>query len=68
MLTEKEQILSEAVRKFPILYDKKDRCFKDKNKKKLAWEDVAKEANLKNGKKNLFSRMNLYWCQICLEY
>ena len=33
----KEEIISEVVRKYPILYDKSDRFFKEKGKKKLAW-------------------------------
>lgn len=35
--------------KIPVLNHKQDKSFKDKNKKKLAWEDVAKEANLLDG-------------------
>ena len=31
--------------KIPFLYNKTDKYFKDKVKKQLAWEDVAKEAN-----------------------
>ena len=50
MATEKEQQLTEAVRKFPVWYDKQDQFFKDRNKKKLAWDDVAKETELGNGK------------------
>ena len=46
----KEEIISEAVRKYPILYDKSDRFFKEKDKKKLAWQDVANVANIVNGK------------------
>ena len=46
----KEEIISEAVRKYPILYDKSDRFFKEKDKKKLAWQDVANVANIANGK------------------
>ena len=42
--------MCEAVRKFSVLYDKQDKYFKDKNKKKLAWEGVAKEADLVSGK------------------
>ena len=38
-----EEKLAEAVTKFPILYDKSCRDFKDNSKKKLAWEDVAKQ-------------------------
>ena len=50
MAAQQEERLSEAVRKYPILYDKADTYFKDKAKKQLAWEDVAKEANMENGK------------------
>ena len=50
MATESEQKLAEAVRKYPVLYDKQDKYFKDRNKKKLAWEDVAKEMDLESGK------------------
>ena len=50
MAAQQEERLSEAVRKYPVLYDKADRYFKDKAKKQLAGEDVAKEANLENRK------------------
>ena len=50
MTTESDQKLCEAVRKFSVLYDKQEKYFKDQNKKKLVWEDVAKEADLVNGK------------------
>ena len=33
MATENEQKLAEAVRKYPVLYDKQDKYFKDKKKK-----------------------------------
>lgn len=46
----KEEILSEAVRKYPVLYDKSDRFFKENNKKRLAWQDGANVANIGNGK------------------
>ena len=46
----KEEIISEAVGKYPILYVKSDRFFKEKDKKKLAWQDVANVANIANGK------------------
>ena len=49
MAAQQEERLSEAVRKYPVLYDKADRYFKNKAKKQLAWEDVTKEANLENG-------------------
>ena len=44
-----DEKLAEAVPKYPVLYDKMDKCFKDRNKKLLAWEDVAREANFENG-------------------
>ena len=50
MAVQEEEPLSEAVRKYPVLYDKADRYFKDKVKKQLALEDVAKEAKPENGK------------------
>ena len=46
-----EEKLAEAVRKYTVLYDKSDKFFKDRNKKLLAWADVAKEANFTNGKR-----------------
>ena len=36
MAVQQEERLSEAVRKYPVLYDKADRYFKDKAKKQLA--------------------------------
>ena len=42
--------LAEAVRQFPVLYDKSCRDFKDNSKKKrLAWDDVAKRVGLQTG-------------------
>ena len=41
--------LAEAVRQFPVLYDKSCRDFKDNSKKRLAWEDVAKQVGLQTG-------------------
>lgn len=52
MATESEERLAEAVRKYPVLYDKQDKYYRDRNKKKLAWKDVANEMNAENG--NLF--------------
>ena len=56
MAAQQEERLSEAMRKYPVLYDKTDRYFKDKAKKQLAREDVAKEANLESGKFHLKSK------------
>lgn len=36
-----DEELSEAVSQFLVLYDKSCKYFKDKNKKRLAWQDVA---------------------------
>ena len=41
-----EEKLSEAVRKYPVLYDKASSHFKDKREKKLAWDDVTRETGL----------------------
>ena len=40
--------LSEAVSKFPVQY-KSDKFLEDRNKKLLAREDVAQEANFEDG-------------------
>ena len=45
MAAQQEERLSEAVRKYPFLYNKTDKYFKDKAKKQLAWEEMAKKAN-----------------------
>ena len=45
-----DEKLAEAVRSYPVLYDKNDLNFKDKNKKNLAWEDVAKTVGVNSGK------------------
>ena len=50
MATQINEKLAESVRNYPCLYDKKSSDFKDKNKKALAWSDVAKEVGLQNGK------------------
>ena len=45
-----EERLSEAVRKYPCLYDKKSADFKNKDIKQRCWNDVAKEAEISDGK------------------
>ena len=47
--------LAEAVRSYPVLYDKNDLNFKDKNKKILAWDDVAKTVGLDSGKSQVLT-------------
>ena len=44
-----EEKLAETVRQFPVLYDKSCRDFKDNNKIRFAWEDVAKQVGLQTG-------------------
>ena len=44
-----EEKLAEAERQFLVLYDKSCKDFKDNNKKRLAWDDVAKQAGLQTG-------------------
>ena len=38
-----EENLTEAVRQFPVFYDKSCRDCKGNSKKRLAWDDVAKQ-------------------------
>ena len=44
-----EEKLAEAVRQFPVLYNKSCRDFNDNSKKRLAWDDVAKQVGLQTG-------------------
>ena len=46
-----EEKLAELVRKFPALYNKSVKEFKDNNITSLIWKKIAKEMNLKTGKK-----------------
>ena len=41
-----DERVAEGVRRFPVLYDKSCKDFKDANKKKNAREEVAKQAGL----------------------
>ena len=45
-----DEKLAEAVRNFPVLYDKSNCDFKDKTKKDNAWRDVALAAGLPAGR------------------
>ena len=45
-----DERLSDSVRKYPILYDKSLKDFKDKHKKNNAWSKVAKELGVSSGK------------------
>ena len=46
MSRETEERLNEAVKKYPALYDKTLVDFRDKRKKSLTWDNVAKETSL----------------------
>ena len=48
-----DEKLAETVRNFPILYDKESKDFKDKKKKDLVWNDVAKEVGFPSGTKTI---------------
>ena len=41
-MADKEELLSETVRRYPVLHDQSHHNFKDKNKKRVASDDVAK--------------------------
>ncbi|KAL9958745.1 hypothetical protein ACROYT_G035801 [Oculina patagonica] len=51
-----DEKLAEAVRKYPILYEKSLNDFKDKVKNRLAWQDVAAEIGLQSGHSNTIKR------------
>ena len=51
-----EEHLAEEVRKYPVLYDKGNVFFKDRNKKNLAWSDFASTVGLSDSK-NCFSNV-----------
>ena len=42
--------LAKAVRNYPCLYDQSADDFKDTNKKKLCWKDVAEAVGVSTGK------------------
>ena len=44
-----DELLAEAVRFYPVLYDKANKDFKDRNKKELAWQDVAQKTGFSSG-------------------
>lgn len=50
MAAQQEERFSEAMKKYPVLYNKAYRYFKHKANKQLAWDYMAKEANLEKGK------------------
>ena len=47
--------LAEAVRLYPRLYNKSSEDFKDANKKKLCWKDVAAAIGVTSGKWTFYS-------------
>ena len=48
MATQVNEKLAESVRNYPCLYDKTSPDFKNRDKKMLAWSDVAEEVGLQN--------------------
>ena len=42
--------LSELVKLYPCLYNKQEKDFKKENIKQRAWNEIAKELNISNGK------------------
>ena len=44
-----DELLAEAVRLYPVLYDKASKDFKDRNKKDLLWQDVAQKTGFSSG-------------------
>ena len=50
-----DEKLAEAVRNFPVLYNKSNYDFKDKTKKDNDWRDVDKAAGLPAGRPNVLS-------------
>ena len=44
-----DEKVAEAVRRFPILYNKSLKDLRDRNKKKNAWAEVARLAGLSTG-------------------
>jgi len=44
-----DELLSEAVRQYPVLYEKTSKDFQDRNKMELAWLDVAWKTGFPSG-------------------
>ena len=42
--------LSELVKLYPCLYNKREKDFKKEDIKQRAWNEIAKELNISNGK------------------
>ena len=49
MVARFEEKLASAVENLPVLYDKSLKEFKDSNKKKNAWQQVAQHLGLESG-------------------
>ena len=46
MASPNEEKLCESIRKFPVLYDKREALYKDRNVVANAWKEVAKECGI----------------------
>ena len=49
-----DERLSEVVSKFPLLFDKINPGFKDRNKKRDTWEKIARELDIEGGGRLIF--------------
>lgn len=51
MMAEKtcDEKLSDAVRNYPEIYDRASPYFKDKEKRRIAWENIALEIGMEGG-------------------
>ena len=59
-----DEKLSELVRRFPCLYDKTKKDYKDKNVVANAWETVANELEIENGELRLDVFVLIFCCYI----
>ena len=51
--------LSELVKLYPCLYNKHEKDFKKEDIKQRAWNEIAKELNISNGKEILLLRLRI---------
>ena len=51
--------LSELVKLYPCLYNKQEKDFKKEDIKQRAWNEIAKELNISNGKEIFLLRLRI---------
>lgn len=49
-----DEHMAEVVKKYPILYDKQKRGYRDENVKSQTWQRVAEECDVGTGMQRLF--------------